>query len=419
MDRILVIDSDVHFCRQLQAMLPDFGFRVEAAASLNEAAEIGREHSFQMIVTAAESASRDALPVVRWAEREQPAATVVVVMSPRGGHRQAAVLSAGDGAARRAEAAGSSFQSKLIAALRCRRAINEQARLREQMDPARLDGILNPADPQGRLVARQLREAAESTSPVLLTGERGSMCDLMALMIHRQSSVKDGPFLAAPVRPGVPLFGAEKPEFRMGLIEMAHAGTLVVGGVCHLPRNERERIVRFLQTGTFVRSGGRRKMHARVRMILACCDGAEKFLQSFVEHRIELPPLRFRRADIAPLAEEFLAAAAARCGREKPELDAGAAEALSQYEWPGNLEELKAVMDRAVLVCGDRITPGDLNFDLSACANTSWRDIERKAIEEALRANRGNRTNTARQLGMSLRKLQYRLNEYGICRRRR
>lgn len=419
MDRILVIDNDVHFRLGLRAMLPDFGFHVETAGSLAEAVEIGRERSFQLIVTAAGSGGRGTHPVVRWAEREQPAAAVVVVISPRGGHGQTSVTAAGDGALPLPGAAGELSKDTLAAALRRRHAIDERARLCEQLDPAWLEAILNPADPQGRLVAEKLQEASETLSPVLLSGERGSMCELVGHMIHRQSSVKDGPFLSALARPGVTLFGTEKPEFRMGLVEMAHAGTLVVDGVCHLPRKERERIVRFLQTGAFVRSGGRHKVSARVRVILACCDGAEKFLGSFVEHRIELPPLRLRRADIVPLAEEFIAAAAARHGREKPELDAGAAKALSQYDWPGNLEELKAVMDRAVLVCGCRIAAGDLNIDLSARPNASWRDIERKAIEAALRANQGNRTITAKQLGMSLRKLQYRLHEYGIQRHRR
>jgi DNA-binding NtrC family response regulator len=114
---------------------------------------------------------------------------------------------------------------------------------------------------------------------------------------------------------------------------------------------------------------------------------------------------------------------AGRLGKIPPILSEDAREALAQYPWPGNLRELRFVMERAAMIAGPEVTVKDLMLPAASAAASvlkagngtgHWREIERKAIEEALALHHGNRTHAAKHLGISLRKLQYRLREYGM-----
>ena len=130
---------------------------------------------------------------------------------------------------------------------------------------------------------------------------------------------------------------------------------------------------------------------------------------------IEVPPLRDRSSDIPRLARFFLGRAARNLAKPHLVLTPEAEKILLAYGWPGNVRELENTMERVAILCDDVIEPDDLPVTSSGLARpVLFRDIERQAIEDALRANDGNRTKTARQLGISLRTLQYRLKEYGI-----
>ena len=130
---------------------------------------------------------------------------------------------------------------------------------------------------------------------------------------------------------------------------------------------------------------------------------------------IEIPPLRDRASDIEPLADYFLRRAAVELGKAPPVLARDAVRVLQSYRWPGNVRELENAMERMAILCEERVGAGDLAMlHAEECRPLLWRDIERQAIEEALRMNRGNRTLAAQQLGISLRTLQYRLKEYQL-----
>jgi two-component system response regulator HydG len=128
---------------------------------------------------------------------------------------------------------------------------------------------------------------------------------------------------------------------------------------------------------------------------------------------IELPPLRRRPADIPVLARHFLQRAARNLGKPEPPLTPAAVDALLAYTWPGNVRELENMMERMAILCNDQVTAPDLPLNpIDVRRPLRWKDIERQAIQEALERNEGNRTQAARQLGISLRTLQYRLKEY-------
>jgi transcriptional regulator with PAS, ATPase and Fis domain len=130
---------------------------------------------------------------------------------------------------------------------------------------------------------------------------------------------------------------------------------------------------------------------------------------------LDLPPLRERPADILMLARLFLQRAATQMAKPVPRLSPEAVDLLMAYQWPGNIRELENMMERAVIVSGDVVNQADLPLPAALPARPlKFRDIERKAIQDALAMNNGNRTRAAEQLGISVRTLQYRLKEYGL-----
>ena len=130
---------------------------------------------------------------------------------------------------------------------------------------------------------------------------------------------------------------------------------------------------------------------------------------------IELPPLRERPSDIRRLARFFLDRAARNLGKSPVALSPDAESALMAYSWPGNVRELENAMERLAILYDDVVEAGDLPFSASSPARPiQLHDLERQAIQAALEENQGNRTRAARQLGISMRTLQYRLKEYGL-----
>jgi DNA-binding NtrC family response regulator len=130
---------------------------------------------------------------------------------------------------------------------------------------------------------------------------------------------------------------------------------------------------------------------------------------------LQIPRLKDRPADIPVLARLFLERAAENLGRPAPRLSEAALDRLLGYAWPGNVRELENLMERVAILAEDEVRPEDLALGESEPARpVSMKQIERQAIEDALRIHQGNRTAAARQLGISLRTLQYRLKEYGI-----
>jgi two-component system response regulator HydG len=170
--------------------------------------------------------------------------------------------------------------------------------------------------------------------------------------------------------------------------------------------------------------GGTRQISVDVRVIAATnrnlkqmvADGRfrEDLYYRLNTFPIELPPLRERPGDILNLARFFLGRAARNLGKPQLTLTAEAERVLLAYGWPGNVRELENTMERVAILCDDAIEPDDLPITPTGPARpVLFKDIERQAIEDALRANDGSRTKTAKQLGISLRTLQYRLKEYG------
>lgn len=232
--------------------------------------------------------------------------------------------------------------------------------------------VIVGADADLRAVMERVEKVAKSDAPVLILGETGSGKEVIARAIHLRSRRANGPFhrvncgAVPPELIDSELFGHEKGAFtgatdrRQGWFERADGGTLLLDEVGDLPLAAQVRLLRVLQDGTFERVGGQRHLHADVRVIAA----THRDLPSMVAERrfredlwyrlavfpIRLPAVRERPADIAALAEHLAVKACLRYGTLPIHISESDLALLRAYHWPGNVREMGAVMDRAVIL---------------------------------------------------------------------
>jgi DNA-binding NtrC family response regulator len=305
-----------------------------------------------------------------------------------------------------------------------------------------------------RRVMQMVDKVAGQEATVLLSGESGTGKELVARAIHDRSPRRDGPMVTVNCA-AIPetlleaeLFGHERGAFtgaesrRLGRFEMARRGTVLLDEVAELSLPAQVKLLRVLQERVVERLGGGTPIQVDVRMVAATNRDLGELIArgTFREDLyyrlnvfpIHLPPLRERRKDIPLLAAHFLA----RFGRGN-ELTAGAREVLVGYAWPGNIRELENVVERAVILAG----PGrpveaehlampssgaglrgpDVGSGPGPAAGVTIPDrgvdleeMERRHILEALRKTEGNKTESARLLHMSRRRLYSRMKHHGI-----
>jgi DNA-binding NtrC family response regulator len=304
-------------------------------------------------------------------------------------------------------------------------------------------GTSGTKSPAMRRVFDLARRVAQVDSTVLLTGESGVGKERIARLIHDESARAGGPFVAVNCG-AVPeslleseLFGHVKGSFtgatqdRLGLFEAASGGTLLLDEIGEVPPAMQVKLLRVLQEREIRRVGENRNRPVDVRVVAATNRdllaeiNAARFRQDLYYRlrvvEIVVPPLRERREDILPLARLFLAAAAARTGRNATGFTPAAAHQLLRYAWPGNVRELENVVERAVvLTTRSRIDVDDLPQEVGLAvpepmATVDVRplaEVERDYITSALRAVGGNRARAALKLGIGEATLYRKLKEY-------
>jgi DNA-binding NtrC family response regulator len=325
----------------------------------------------------------------------------------------------------------------------------ENALLHDRL--ARKDGvpeIITQHAPM-RAVLTLVERVAKSDSPVLISGDSGTGKELVARALHRLSG-RGGPLVdinCAAIAESMlesELFGHEQGAFpgadsqKLGLFELAAGGTLFMDGISELEPRMQGKLLRALETGTFFRVGGTQKVEVNVRIVTASNRDLgravnEGTFRGDLLYRINtisvtLPPLRERAVDIPLLAEYFLKHFG---GVSHPRLSPEALEALQQYEWPGNIRELRNVIERAVLLSNDgTITARDLPLGSSApareatsaatggdaAAQLSLADLERQHLENVLTRVHWHQGRAATMLGISTKTLYRKIREYGFQR---
>jgi two-component system, NtrC family, response regulator AtoC len=308
---------------------------------------------------------------------------------------------------------------------------------------ARQDPPLPPlsyGDPAMVPALRGIDKVAPTNATVLLLGESGTGKEVAARTIHRRSRRAGGPFVAlncAAISENLmesEIFGHEKGAFtgataaRRGRLELADGGTMFLDEIAELKPELQAKLLRVLQERRFERVGGTRTMEVDVRWIAATNrdllamtrSGAfrEDLYHRLAVFPIELPPLRHRPQDIAPLAETLLARIGADLGRTPLRLDADAVQRIQSAPWTGNVRELANTLERAaILADGDVIRGSDLQLtaqDRPEQQPRTMTDLEREAIQRTLAEVGGNRRLAAERLGIGVRTLYEKLKRYDI-----
>ncbi len=303
-----------------------------------------------------------------------------------------------------------------------------------------------------RSVLRAADDVAMAPTTVLLFGESGTGKEVIARYIHNHSLRAERSWVAVNCA-AIPddlleseLFGHERGAFtgagerRTGRIEQAHLGTLLLDEISEMPLRLQAKLLRVLQEREIDRVGGQRPISVDVRVICTSNRSleamvAEKLFRADLYYRINvfpitLPPLRRRPDDIEPLTRHLLDEAAAALGRQTHDLAKESLELLHKYAFPGNVRELRNLLERALIrTKNGLIGPADLGLELGTIAapgglfaeppSNHFPDgapldltaLEHLAIAEALRRAGGNRTHAARLLGIALRTLRNKLRE--------
>ncbi len=291
-------------------------------------------------------------------------------------------------------------------------------------------------------VLAMARRVAESNTPVLITGEPGTGKSELARYIHRNSARPDGPVveaMCAVLTPGqaeAALFGVEHPDEgdraeaspSSGMMELAAGGSLVLDDIGQLDMAAQSTLSDAMSRGAFRRVGSRHRIESEVRFIataavdLHAAVRGDAFradlLAQFTQVTIHLPPLRDRGVDIPMLAQIFVREYG---GSRGPTLAAEAIEALQQYNWPGNLRELRNVLERAVLLAGagiihahDLPLPAAVRTSPDDDAPLSLEEVERRHIAAVLQRANWHQGKAAQLLGISAKTLYRKIREFGF-----
>ena len=438
-EKILVVDDDPNFSRLMETILRGEGYEVEVAATQHEALTRGSRAQFHLVVSDLRLPDGDGLHVLEFFREHSPETPVIMITAfgtvPNA--VEAMKLGAVDYLGK---PLSSPDELRIVVrkALEGARGEHELEVLREESGTRFACESLIAQDARMTAVLELARKVAPTNATVLITGESGTGKEVLARCVHKNSARSQRAFVAvncaalSPTLVESELFGHEKGSFtgavgqHIGRFERAHGGTIFLDEIGELDGNLQSKLLRVLQEKTLERVGGSRVITADVRVIAATNRNLKaavregKFREDLYYRLstfpLELPALRDRPADVLPLARLFVKRAATEMSKPVPKLSSAAADRLVGYHWPGNVRELENMMERAVILAGAEVRIEDLPVLSDAPARPkSFRDIERKAIEEALAINNGNRTRAAEQLGISVRTLQYRLKEYGLA----
>lgn len=297
-----------------------------------------------------------------------------------------------------------------------------------------LQGLVFASEAMLRVVEMAC-QVARAEVPVLITGPNGAGKERVAAIVHANSAVRAGSFVAVNcgALPGelieAELFGADAGAYtgatraREGRFELADGGTLFLDEIGNLPLSGQVKLLRVLETGEFSRLGSSRTRRSKVRVLSATNADLPRMIRDgqFREDlyyrlnviELNLPPLAERRDDILPLAEHFLGAEAS----PGVQIAAEARAALLAHPWPGNVRELRNAIERARLLCRDGVVQSaDLNLGLAMPA-AATRDLDeptRGQIEAALGTAAGNVSRAAQSLGLSRQALYRRMQRHGL-----
>ena len=446
---ILVVDDERDIRDLVAGVLEDEGHQTRTAANSDEALEAiaMRRPSLVLLDVWLQGSRLDGLDLLDEVKRRDPSLPVLVISGH--GNLDTAVTAIRRGASDFIE---KPFEAERLLLLVDR--ATETERLRREVETLRAssprDGDLTGSSAAINTVRATLKRVAATGSRVLIMGSAGVGKEVAARLLHGWSQRSSAPFvivsaaLMSPERVEEELFGVEQGGdlVRPGLLEQAHGGTLFLDEIADMPLGTQARILRVLTDQSFTRVGGTRVVKVDVRVVSATSrdltqEIAEGRFREDLYYRLNvvpvtIPPLADRREDIPPLIERFIAHYAAERRVPTPEVAPDAMVALQSYDWPGNVRQLRNVVERTIILApGDRI--GRIDLDLlpteviggrgdmggggammGAPLREARETFEREYLRVQIRRFSGNISRTATFIGMERSALHRKLKLLGI-----
>jgi len=448
--QILVVDDEPLQRGILQTILNAAGYEVRLASNGRDALELIRKFLPDIVLTDLKMPEMDGLELLQRLPEELPMRPTVILMTAHG-TIGSAVAALKQGAFDYLTKPLDKEQLLLTIRKAGERAeiLRDNQRLRAQLhDRFRLEGIIGRSARMQELVG-MLRKVAATNATIMLSGESGTGKELVARAIHFSSPRSKRPFTALNCA-AIPenlfeseLFGHEPGSFtgatsrQLGLFEISHGGTLLLDEVGELPLPMQSKLLRVLQDREIRRVGGKDVLKVDVRVITATNKDLEREVAQgrFREDlfyrlnvvQIDLPALRERVEDLPLLTDFFLQRANAEFGREVRGMTPEALRVIEEYRWPGNVRQLKAVIERAVLLSeGDLLQKDDLkgllvnrtgersSLGSLPAEGVDFEALEKELIRQALERSGGVATRAARLLRMNYKQFLYRAAKHGF-----
>jgi two-component system response regulator PilR (NtrC family) len=434
----LVVDDEPDICELLAMTLERMDIEARTCRDISTAKAQLRGTEFHLCLTDMRLPDGDGLDLVAWIQAQRLRTPVAVITAH--GNMETAVRALKSGAF--------DFISKPLDLSNLRKLIAAAMKLPQREGPAPGRARLGGDSPAIAKLRELIARVARSQAPVHITGESGTGKELVARMIHELGARAEGPFV--PVNCGaIPselmeseFFGHRKGSFtgavgdKPGLFQSAEGGTLFLDEIAELPLPMQVKLLRVIQEKTVRPIGQNQEVPVDVRILSATHKdlraevAAGRFREDLFYRinviELRVPPLRERGADVLSLAGQILQRLAREMGTPLPALSADAAAKLQSYHFPGNVRELENILERAVALCADgEIAAADIQLQQPVCAADAeaaeadllgdrLQSVEREVIQRALEANRYNKTAAARQLGLTLRALRYRMQKLGM-----
>ena len=448
---VLVVDDEADIRDLVAGVLEDEGYAVWTAADSTSALDAIEERrpSLVLLDVWLQGSKLDGLQILEQVKRRDP--TLPVIMISGHGNLDTAVAAVREGAVDFIE---KPFEASRLLhlvgrATETERLRRENATLRERFGN---DDTLNGSSVAINSVRATLKRVAPTGSRVMITGPAGVGKEVAARTIHNWSPRANAPFIVlsaammSPDRVEEELFGTERDgEARPGLLEQAHGGTLFLDEIADMPLTTQGKILRVLTDQSYARVGGQRPVKVDVRFLSATSRNladeiaAGRFREDLFYRLnvvpVRMPPLKERREDIPELVDHFLARFAAERRIPPPTLSPEAAAALQSHEWPGNVRQLRNIIERTLIMApGDRAdsidvdllpaeiveSQGTVGVSTASMAimgsplREARESFEREYLKIQIRRFSGNISRTASFIGMERSALHRKLKALGL-----
>jgi DNA-binding NtrC family response regulator len=451
--RILIVEDEENARTGYEALLRRWGYAVVGCGTAEEALDRFRESQPSLLIADVELPGMDGLELLKQLGAELEEIPAIIITGRGSDDRAIAAIEAGAFWYIEKPLKAPVLRALLERALGRARDRKQVAALTRQLREAgRIGNLVGESRPM-REVMRLVELASPSSASVLITGETGSGKEVVARTIHELSPRAERPFVAINCS-AIPeslmeseIFGHERGAFtgaaerRLGCFELADGGTLLLDEIGEMPAPTQAKLLRVLEDGKIRRIGSKSETSVNVRVLAATNREPEQavakgdlrqdlFFRLNV-FRIQIPPLRDHKEDIAPLAEQLLKDLATKHGKQVRGVTPDVLNLFRSYAWPGNIRELRNILERAIIVCdrdviGRSHLPPDFGHAQAAASSsqlaalkfpigTTVEAAERELIQQTLAAT-NNKTRAAELLGISLKTLHNKLKEYEAAR---